>query len=143
MERFTDPTILETMSVGEKLLDSLLVMVLGMGVTFLVLVFLMFSIGVLRVLFQGKKATEDKARPKQPVAAPAKANTAGDDDELIAVINAAIAASQQEDIIAVIAGAIAAMETSGRRLKIQSIRRVTDPMPIWAQDGLMKNMRRI
>ena len=142
MERFADPTILETMSVGEKLLDSLLVMVLGMGVTFLVLVFLMFSIGVLRILFQGKKATEDKARPKQPVAAPAKANTAGD-DELIAVINAAIAASQQEDIIAVIAGAIAAMETSGRRLKIQSIRRVTDPMPIWAQDGLMKNMRRI
>ena len=142
MERFADPTILETMSVGEKLLDSLLVMVLGMGVTFLVLVFLMFSIGVLRILFQGKKATEDKARPKQPVAAPAKANTAGD-DELIAVINAAIAASQQEDIIAVIAGAIAAMETSGRRLKIQSIRRVTDSMPIWAQDGLMKNMRRI
>lgn len=143
MERFADPTILETMSLGEKLLDSALVMLLGIGVTFLVLIFLMFSIGLLRLLFQGKTKAEEPARPKQPVAAPAKAvPVPAGDDELMAVITAALAASQ-EDVIAVIAAAVAAMETPGRRLKIQSIRRVSEPMPIWAQDGLMKNMTRM
>lgn len=142
MERFADPTILETMSLGEKLLDSALVMLLGMGVTFLVLVFLMFSIGMLRLLFQDKKKV-DKPAEKQPVAEPVKAVPVPEgDDELLAVITAALAASQ-EDVVAVIAAAIAAMETPGRRLKIQSIRRVSEPMPIWAQDGLMKNMRRM
>lgn len=141
MERFVDPTILETMSLGEKLLNSLQVMLLGVAVTFSVLIFLMFSIWILRLLFQGKKAAPDTARPKQPVAAPAKPQESTD-DELMAVITAALAASQ-DDVIAVIAGAIAAMETPGRRLKIQSIRRVSEPMPIWAQDGLMNNMRKI
>lgn len=142
MERFADPKILETMTLGEKMLNSTMVMLLGMGVTFVVLIFLMFSIGLLRRMFQGKQAAETPPRPKQPVAAPAKIESSSDEDELLAVITAALAASQ-EDVIAVIAGAIAAMETPGRRLKIQSIRRVSEPMPIWAQDGLMNNMRRI
>ena len=140
MERFADPTILETMTIGEKLLDSAIVMLLGMGITFLVLIVLMGSISLLKLAFQDRKmkAASVDSRPTQPAAVPAK-NT---DDELLAVISAAIAASQ-EDIIALIAAAIAAMETPGTTLRIQSIRRVTPPMPAYAHSGLLRNMRRI
>lgn len=145
MERFIDPMILETMGLGEKLLNSALVMILGMGVTFTVLVFLMFSIGLLRLPFQKRPAkAEAKPEPVAPSAPAAPEVVSADaDDELMAVITAALAAAQDDNVIAVIAGAIAAMETPGRKLKIQSIRRLPEPMPSWAQSGLANNMKRI
>ena len=141
MERFADPNILQTMTTAEKLFDSLIVMLLGIGITFVVLIILMFCISLLRVLFQDKapKTTPGVTNhPSKPAAVPAKPT----DDELLAVITAAIMASQ-DDVIAVIAAAVAAMEIPGTKLRIQSIKVVTPSMPAYAHSGLLRNMRRI
>lgn len=54
MERLADPNIMETLSLGEKLSESLLVMLLGVGIVFAVLVLLMFCIRLLTVVFHKK-----------------------------------------------------------------------------------------
>ena len=85
--------------VGEAGLNTLL----GIGIVFIVLLFLSFIIGQIHwipdLLAKGSKKTEEPAKETAPSAAPAAAAAAAeeelsDDEELVAVIAAAIAASE-------------------------------------------------
>ena len=107
IERMADPELITQMSTAEKTAAALQVTALGMGVTFCVLILLWALIGIMAKLLN--KPVEKK-NPLAPavtnVASPAPVATpvvsSETDEELVAVITAAIAASLQrplQDII--------------------------------------------
>lgn len=98
MEKFADPALIDTLTLGEKSMGALITTIMGMGITFIVLIFLWGLIAFLA------KFTQEKPKPPTggnkeatvnpaPGAAPAAmATVTGSSPELIAVITAAIAA---------------------------------------------------
>lgn len=52
MERLVDPQILNSLSLGERISEALLVILLGVSVVFTVLVVLMVCIRILSAIFQ-------------------------------------------------------------------------------------------
>ncbi|NLE25189.1 MAG: OadG family protein [Clostridiaceae bacterium] len=123
MQRFADPELIRQMTMSEKLLGSLIVTILGMGITFIVLALLWGLIAIMtRAL---NKAEKPKAitpiTPTAPVPAAETQNgqaTEAEDASLIAVITAAIAASLQKPVQTIV---------------VKNIRRVSDNMPAWAR----------
>lgn len=144
MEQFRNPDLITGLGLGDKLLNSLMVMALGIGITFIVLIGLMAVISLLKGLSGQKEAPAVPAAPVEPVKAVDKPilQLPTDDEELLAVIAAAIQA-QDDELVAVISAVIAMLDDQTSRLKIQSIRRISETMPAWAQSGLNRNMRRI
>ena len=100
MELFRDPNTIHNLSMGEKLLGSTITMILGLGITFMVLILIWIFISLmgkaLDVADRKKEAaSQTKAAPAQAATeAPAAAAPAEEtsDDSLVAVISAAIAA---------------------------------------------------
>jgi sodium pump decarboxylase gamma subunit len=97
IEMMKNPEILKTLSTGEKLLGSLVVMVLGLLTCFIVLLIIMLAIRVMgSAVGRTKKPKEAAAVAPSPAPAPAAnpvvAAPQADEEELIAVITAAIAA---------------------------------------------------
>ena len=101
MDKFADPSLFDSLSFGDKMAGSAITMLMGMGITFVVLM-LLWGVFALMGKFmsssakKGDKASaaETKANATPSVAAPAPA--AKTDDVLTAVIAAAIAAYQSE-----------------------------------------------
>ncbi len=129
LERFADVDLLQAMTIGEKLAGSIVVTFLGMGVTFLILVILWGVISLMtRVLNQAQPKKEEK-----PAAAEAKAEPQPvvetvekeDDEELIAVITAAVAAS---------------LQTSIHNIYVRNIVRVPDATPVWGKTARLDQM---
>ncbi len=75
MGDFTNPEFLNTLSLSDRLIHSLMVTILGMGITFLILILLMFSIKLLSKLANKTQKVEIVEE---------------DDLELVAVLTAAI-----------------------------------------------------
>lgn len=134
MREFADPVLLEAMPLADKLLYSTITLILGMGITFLVLILLMAAIKVMSAALTGKK--EQKAEPvpqpvvKAPVAAPSviEVKDESDDQELIAVITAAIMSFQGE-------------HGEDKRFRINSVRKAGERVPSWAAAGIHDAMR--
>ena len=100
MDKFADPSLFDSLSFGDKMAGSAITMLMGMGITFVVLmllwgVFALMGKCMSSTAKKGDKASaaETKANATPSVAAPAAAKT---DDVLTAVIAAAIAAYQSE-----------------------------------------------
>ena len=100
MDKFADPSLFDSLSFGDKMAGSAITMLMGMGITFVVLmllwgVFALMGKAMSPSAKKGDKASkaETKANATPSVAAPAAAKT---DDVLTAVIAAAIAAYQSE-----------------------------------------------
>lgn len=96
MEQFANPDTIHNLSMGEKLAGAGITTVMGMGITFLVLILLWGCVAVMtKFTYRPKKEEKPQASaaPAAPAAqaAPAAAPAAAD-DSLIAVISAAIAA---------------------------------------------------
>lgn len=109
----------------ENWLDSLSIggqtTVIGLAIVFAVLVVLMFVLKIMEKIFAPK--TEKKAEVVTPVSVVKQAEpvAAEDDEEIIAVLTAAIAAS---------------LNTSTYNLRIKSFRRVVNNSPAWNKAGL-------
>ena len=109
----------------ENWLDSLSIggqtTVIGLAIVFTVLVVLMFVLKIMEKIFAPK--TEKKAEVVTPVSVVKQAEpvAAEDDEEIIAVLTAAIAAS---------------LNTSTYNLRIKSFRRVVNNSPAWNKAGL-------
>ena len=98
MEKFVDPKLMHSLSLGDKAMGALITTIMGMGITFIVLILLWGLIALMA------KFTEEKPKPPKgnidetftktaPVVSPAQATIqTGSSAELIAVISAAIAA---------------------------------------------------
>ena len=117
MEKFADPELIQQMSAGNKIAAALIVALLGMLITFIVLILLWGLIGIMtKVLDRPKKQQPEAApivaKPDTPIATEEE-----EDDALIAVISAAIAASIQRPIQTIV---------------VKNIKRTTDRMPAWA-----------
>ena len=98
MDKFADPALFESLSFGEKMTGSFITMLMGLGVTFLILCLLWAFVAIMGkimgVASKGDKAsakTEAAAAPSAPITAPA---VQSDDEIIAAVIAAAVAAYQ-------------------------------------------------
>ena len=98
MDKFSDPSLFDSLSFGDKMAGSAITMLMGLGITFVVLmllwgVFALMGKCMSSTAKKGDKASaaETKANATPSVAAPAAAKT---DDVLTAVIAAAIAAAE-------------------------------------------------
>ena len=114
------------MTMSEALITGLQTTVLGMATLFAVLAILMGAIKIMKRIFY--KAPEKEATVKIEEA-PATISTAEvseeeDEEELIAVITAAIAAS---------------LNTSTYNLKIKSYRRIENRNPAWNKAAVREN----
>ncbi len=123
------------MTLNEALSQGLQVTVVGLLIVFSVLIILMLVMMLMKVVFYNP--TQPKKEKVKKTPAPKK--TSGTpDDELMAVITAAVASAMDEsELIAVLTAAVAAsMNTSTYNLKIKSYRRVENTAPAWNKAGL-------
>lgn len=132
INNFKDPVLIEQLTFGEKISASLFVTLLGMTITFAALIVLWGLTAMYSKMVQNaeaKKKAGAVVEVKQPVAAPTPAPVAAepqeDEEELIAVISAAIAAQ---------------MGTSMHNIVVRNIVRVADNTPAWGQSGRMEQM---
>lgn len=95
MSYMKDPALFVTLTTGQKLAGGVITAVLGLGITFIALIVLMYSIKAMHAIMAKKAANSASSTESLPTtAAAAKSATAAaveDDDEIIAVISAAIA----------------------------------------------------
>ncbi len=134
LERFANPDLLQSMTLGEKLLASTYVAVLGMAITFIALMILWGCIIIMGNALGVRKpkkepvkvAPEPKAQPERvPKSVQADA---GENEELVAVITAAVAAS---------------LNTSTHNIVVTNIVRVSDTTPAWGQAGRLEQMNKM
>ena len=124
MELFADPSTFDTLSVGEKVLGSLVTALLGMGTTFTVLILIWGFIALIgRVVRKEEKVfhhEEQQAPAPVPAAASAPASEQSD-AALVAVIMAAIAAAEGNTFV--------------NNLVVRKIRRIPGPDSVWSNTG--------
>lgn len=101
MEKFSDPELITSLGFGERMAGSAVTMLMGIGITFCVLLLLWGFISVMgKAMNTGKK--NSKAQPQAATVtpavapAPAPAPKAESDDTLIAVLTAAVAAYEED-----------------------------------------------
>ncbi|WZL72789.1 OadG family protein [Clostridiaceae bacterium 35-E11] len=129
LEKFANPDIMPGLPMSDKLLASLYVTILGMGVTFTALVILWGLVALMTKLVN--KPSPKEATPtvvSTPIPAQAVesvAETAQEDEELVAVITAAIAAT---------------LQTSTHNILVRNIVRLPDPTPSWGRMGRLEQM---
>ncbi|MDH8679659.1 OadG family protein [Fusibacter bizertensis] len=128
LESFKHADTFSQMPMGDKMLATGYVILLGMGITVVALV-LIWIVTVLMsfIIRKMEKSQEIRKVPNAPkpavastVEAPALQVKQEDDEELIAVISAAIAAT---------------LNTSMQNIKVTNIRRISDNTPTWGKVG--------
>ncbi len=125
------------MTLVQALTQGLQVTVIGLLIVFSVLITLMLVMMLMKVVFYNPtQPKKDKA--KKASAPKGKKSSQTPDDELMAVISAAVASTMDEsELIAVLTAAVAAsLNTSTYNLKIKSYRRVENAAPAWNKAGL-------
>ena len=129
MDLFANPSTFDTLSVGEKVIGSLVTALLGMGTTFVVLILIWGFIALTgRVVRKEEKAFHHEETPAPavaPIPTPAPAPVDGD-PALIAVIMAAIAASEGSTMV--------------NNLVVRKIRRIPGPDPTWSSLGRQESL---
>jgi len=125
LDKLADPNLLEQMTTSEKLSASFQATVLGMGITFAALIIIWGLTVLLKnvvLSIEGKKDSGVKVvntpQKKTEKVSEVVEEEVTDDEELIAVISAAIASS---------------METSVRNIVVKNIVRVNDDTPTWGK----------
>lgn len=127
MELFADPSKFDTLSLGEKVIGSLVTGLLGMGTTFVVLILIWGFIALTGKVVHKENTTSQSELMKVPVVtptlAPIPANT---DTALIAVIMAAIYAAEGTAV--------------ANNLVVRKIRRIPGPDPVWSNAGRQESL---
>lgn len=122
MDKFADPALIDTLSFGEKMAGSAVTMLMGMGITFVVLCLLWGFVAIMGkamgAVSKGDKASAKTEAAATPSGAAAPIVTAKADDEIIA---------------AVIAAAIAAYQGNGGTgsLVVRKISRISGETTLW------------
>ena len=125
LTQLADPEAIHTLSFAQKMTASLLVTMLGMGITFIALIVLQIIISLLaRFAAQTTQLPAHTATAVAPTSMQ-KPAAAVNDDELVAVITAAIAMYPQQP---------------PRTLVIRNIRKIEMNMPAWNRTGVLDQM---
>jgi len=127
MELFADPSKFDTLSLGEKVIGSLVTALLGMGTTFVVLILIWGFIALTGRIVRKEKTATQSGTTQAPVMAPTLAPApANGDAALIAVIMAAIAATEGTAL--------------ANNLVVRKIRRIPGPDPVWSNAGRQESL---
>lgn len=134
MEQFANPDTMHSLSMGDKLAGAGITTLMGMGITFLILLLLWALIAIMTKIITSASKDKKKSEATTPVAAPvaaaatsapaaasAETTEPANDANLVAVIAAAIAAYEGEEIAS--------------NLVVKRIRRVAGPTAAWAREG--------
>ena len=120
------------MTIAQALAEGGQTAVIGLATVFSVLIILMIVITIMKMMFYkdpAKSAVKETPAPAAPVepAKPVEQVKADemDDEELVAVITAAIAAS---------------LNTSTYNLRIKSLRRIDNNQPAWNKAGIRETI---
>ena len=116
---------------GINFAEGLLVTALGMGVTFAALIALSFMLDLMKILFyKDPSKAPVKVEPQAKVVAPESIAPAAEEEneELVAVITAAVAAS---------------LNTSTHNIVVRNIVRLPDATPTWGRAGRIDQMNRM
>lgn len=123
--QLADPLAIKSLSFLEKMAGGLLVTFLGMGITFLALILLQF---VIALLAKGLAA---------PVKTPARVQTA----PAVEPAAAQYSCNSEEELVAVISAAVAMkMQRSTKDIIIRTIRKTEEPAPLWNRAGILEQM---
>ena len=125
LQMFKDPNVIHTMSFSAKMTASLIVTALGMGITFSALIIIRYLTSVLSFIVNKAetKKTVIKVVEKEVVVNNEIA-TNGEEDEI------------DEELVAVITAAIAStLNTSIHNIVVSNIVRVNDTTPAWGVVG--------
>lgn len=126
LDRLRDPSV--ELSFGDKLAASIQVTILGVVIVLMALVLLYFAINIMERLLQQPKKPAETA----PKAVPEKPETA----EPVEESQPSAAQQQDEELVAVITAAVAAsMETSTHNIVVRNIVRTADNTPAWGRAG--------
>lgn len=96
MDKFSDPSLFDSLSFGDKMAGSAITMLMGMGITFVVLMLLWGVFALMGKCMSSTAKKGDKASAAETKANATPSVAAKTDDVLTAVIAAAIAAYQSE-----------------------------------------------
>ncbi len=139
MERFANPELFKDLAFGEKMAAGGVTLLMGMGMTFLILCIIWACIAIMGKLMHAG----DKKKTPQPDAAVATLKAAYDGTAPAAETKAAPAGpaadgSLDPALVAVIMAAIAASEggTPLDNLRVTRITRVAGTKPVWGAAGL-------
>lgn len=127
----------EVLSMGEKVITSLTVLITGFVVVFAVLLLLiglvkLYGIIVTSVLASVEKSKEKKLEEIKKETVEVKAETTELTDSVQTV--------DDGELIAVIAAAVDAMYGKGS-VKVKSIKKVPQSRPVWSTAGIMDNTK--
>lgn len=128
LENFKHADTFSQMPMGDKLLATGYVILLGMGITFIALVLIwLITVLMSRIIREMEKSQEIKKVPNVP-----KPTVAPNTEKPIALVET----EDDEELIAVISAAIAAtLNTSMNSIRVTNIRRVPDNTPTWGKVG--------
>lgn len=120
LELLRDPSLVQSMTIGEKMISGLMVAILGMAIVFLVLFLLMIVVNILKKAFYSEDMSfkEDKTRTPSQTKTPVAEPEYDDNNEKVAAIMAAIMSLES-------------MKSSNFRIK--KIKRTNDDVPIWGR----------
>lgn len=90
MEKFADPALFDSLSFSEKMGGSAVTMLMGMGITFIILCILWGFVALM-----GKAMDAVQKKDKTPARTEAATSQAQPDDEIAVVIAAAVCAYQE------------------------------------------------
>ena len=130
MQKFADPALFDTLTFGEKSIGALITTMMGMGITFIVLIFLWGLIALLANL------TTEKPKPPKGNLEEASGKTANVATATIAHTSTALGSTPE--LIAVITAAIAAFEgktANAGDLIIRKISRASGRATAWGNAG--------
>lgn len=129
LNRFADPGVIHSLSLADKVFAGLVTTLLGMGITFIALIFLQIIISWMdRLINRRASAAAPAPLPAAaavPETAPAAPAVLQDDQELVAVLTAAIAMK---------------MKTSVGNIVIRNIEKIEDHSPAWNRAGIIEQM---
>ncbi len=125
MEKFANPELFESLSFGDKMLGSTITLIMGMGITVVVLVLLWGFVAIMGKAMKFASGKGDKA--------PAKAEAAATPSAAAAPV-APAAGTDDAVIAAVIAAAVAAYQSSGGtgNLVVRKISRISGETTPWS-----------
>lgn len=136
MEQFANPEYFGNLSFGEKMAGTGITALMGMGITFAILIILWVMIAFMTKIIRGfenagKKKAEAPAAAAAAPAAAAAAPAAGGASPLAE-------SASDDQLIAVIAAAIAAAEGGAAKSNfvVKKIQRIAGPATVWNMAGL-------
>lgn len=127
MKEFAALQDMSQMPVMERLINGLIVTVLGMGITFIVLIALLFAIKLMSHLLNPKTSPAELVVDKKPEAVQVEKASSQDEEELVAVLIAAVAAASGQ---------------SYEQIKLRGFRELGVNIPLWSQAGVLETMNR-